>query len=92
VEKSTKTDPSVKMWSAYGYLWHVNLPLRLSFSRSPVSTDAIPPDGYMAEGVRGQNIFILPSRDLVIVRVANQTRVAMDIVKFLTIVLNAIEK
>ncbi|MCJ7832771.1 MAG: beta-lactamase family protein, partial [Deltaproteobacteria bacterium] len=57
VEKSTKTDPSVKMWSAYGYLWHVNLPLRLSFSRSPVSTDAIPPDGYMAEGVRGQNIF-----------------------------------
>ena len=30
VEKSTKTDPSVKMWKAYGYLWHVNLPLRLN--------------------------------------------------------------
>jgi CubicO group peptidase (beta-lactamase class C family) len=92
VEKSTQTDPSVKMWSAYGYLWHVNLPLRLSFSRSPVSTDAIPADGYMAEGVRGQNIFIIPSRDLVIVRVANQTRGAMDLVAFLTMVLNAIEK
>jgi CubicO group peptidase (beta-lactamase class C family) len=91
VEKSTKTDPSVKMWNGYGYLWHVNLPNRLSISRSPISTAAIPPDGYMAEGVRGQNIFILPSKDLVIVRVANQTREAMDLVKFLTMVLSAIE-
>jgi CubicO group peptidase (beta-lactamase class C family) len=91
VEKSTKTDPSVKMWNGYGYLWHVNLPKRLSISRSPISTAAIPPDGYMAEGVRGQNIFILPSRDLVIVRVANQTRGSMDLVKFLTMVLNAME-
>ncbi len=91
VEKSTQTDPTVKMWNAYGYLWHVNLPLRLSIRKSPVSTVAIPPDGYMAEGVRGQNIFIIPSRDLVVVRVANQTREAMDPVKFLTMVLNAIE-
>jgi CubicO group peptidase (beta-lactamase class C family) len=91
VEKSTKTDPSVKMWNGYGYLWHVNLPIRLSFSRSPISTAAIPPDGYMAEGVRGQNIFILPSKDLVIVRVASQTRGAMDLVKFLTMVLSSIE-
>jgi hypothetical protein len=45
----------------------------------------------MAEGVRGQNIFIIPSKDLVIVRVANQTRGAMDLVKFLTMVLSAIE-
>jgi len=91
VEKSTKTDPSVKMWNGYGYLWHVNLPNRLSISRSPISTAVIPPDGYMAEGVRGQNIFILPSKDLVIVRVANQTRKAMDLVKFLTMVLSAME-
>jgi CubicO group peptidase (beta-lactamase class C family) len=91
VEKSTKTDPTVKMWIGYGYLWHVNLPNRLSISRSPISTAAIPPEGYMAEGVRGQNIFILPSKDLVIVRVANQTREAMDLVKFLTMVLSAIE-
>jgi len=91
VEKATKTDPSVKMWNGYGYLWHVNLPTRLSISRSPISTAAIPPDGYMAEGVRGQNIFILPSKDLVIVRVASQTREAMDSVKFLTMVLSAIE-
>lgn len=91
VDKATRTDPSVKMWNAYGYLWHVNLPDRLKVNRSPISTDAIPPDGFMAEGVLGQNIFIIPSKDLVIVRVANQTRGGMDPVQFLTMVLNAIE-
>jgi CubicO group peptidase (beta-lactamase class C family) len=91
VEKSTQTDPTVKMWNAYGYLWHVNLPVRLSIRRPPLSTAAIPADGYMAEGVRGQNIFIIPSKDLVIVRVASQTKEAMDLVKFLTMVLNTIE-
>ena len=30
VNVSTQTDPSVRMWGAYGYLWHVNLPLRLN--------------------------------------------------------------
>ena len=29
VDKATRTDPTVKMWDAYGYLWHVNLPNRL---------------------------------------------------------------
>jgi len=91
VATSTKTDPSVKMWPAYGYLWHVNLPYRLKWSKSPVPTNAIPSDGYMAEGVLGQNIFIIPSKDLVIVRVANQTRGHMDLVKFLTMVLDSIE-
>jgi CubicO group peptidase (beta-lactamase class C family) len=92
VEKSTRTDPSVKMWPAYGYLWHVNLPLRLALSRSPVSTDPIPADGFMAEGVLGQNIIIIPSKDLVVVRVANETSGKMDLVKFLTMILSAIEK
>jgi len=91
VEKSTQTDPTVKMWNAYGYLWHVNLPIRLSIRRPPLSTAAIPADGYMAEGVRGQNIFIIPSKGLVIVRVASQTRGAMDLVEFLTRVLNSVE-
>ncbi len=90
VEKATKTDASVKMWGAYGYLWHVNLPYRLKWSKSPVPTDAIPRDGYMAEGVLGQNIIIIPSKDLVIVRVANQISGGMDLVKFLTMVLRAI--
>jgi hypothetical protein len=30
--------------------------------------------------------------DLVVVRVANQTRKSMDLVKFLTMILNAIER
>ena len=92
VEQSTRTDPSVRGWTAYGYLWHVNLPLRLSITRSPISTDSLPADGFMAEGVLGQTIVIIPSMDLVIVRVANQTSGNMDLVKFLTLVLSAIEK
>lgn len=92
VEQSTKTDPTVRGWAAYGHLWHVNLPNRLSINRSPVSTGTIPPDGYMAEGVLGQTIVIIPSKELVIVRVANETKGKMDLVKFLTMVLEAIEK
>jgi len=45
----------------------------------------------MAEGVLGQNIVIIPSKDLVIVKVANQTSGSIDLVKFLTMVLSAIE-
>jgi CubicO group peptidase (beta-lactamase class C family) len=91
VEKSTRTDPSVKMWAGYGYLWHVNLPYRLKWNRSAVSPDAIPPDGYMAEGVMGQSIVIIPSKDLVIVRVAKETAGGrMDLVKFLAMILEAI--
>ena len=91
VDRSTRTDASVRMWAGYGYLWHVNLPYRLKWNRSPVSLDAIPRDGYMAEGVMGQSIVIIPSRDLVIVRVANETSGPMDLVKFLTMVMEAIE-
>ena len=45
----------------------------------------------MAEGVLGQNIFIIPSKDVVMVRVANQTDGGIDPVKFLNLVLSAIE-
>ena len=91
VEKSTRTDTSVRMWAGYGYLWHVNLPYRLKWNRSPVPLDAIPRDGYMAEGVMGQTMVIIPSRDLVIVRVANETAGHMDLVKFLTMIMEAVE-
>jgi CubicO group peptidase (beta-lactamase class C family) len=87
VNISTRTDPSVRMWKAYGYLWHVNLPLRLGARDSN-----IPADGYMAEGVLGQNIFIIPSKNLVIVKVANDQDRGMDLVKFLTLVLDAIDE
>lgn len=91
VVQSTQTDDSVDMWAAYGFLWHVNLPYNLKFSQSSLATDAIPADSYMAAGVLGQNIIIIPSQDLVVVRLANQTQGRMDLVKFLTMVLAAIE-
>jgi len=87
VNISTRTDPSVKMWKAYGYLWHVNLPLRLNAKDSN-----IPADGYMAEGIMGQNIVIIPSKELVIVKVANSEGKGIDLVKFLTLVLDAIDE
>ena len=87
VVKSIRTDPGVKMWRAYGYLWHVNLPLRLNAEGSN-----IPADGYMAEGVLGQNIVIIPSKDLVIVKVANKQGEGINLVKFLTLVLDAVYK
>ncbi len=90
VEKSTRPDPSVKMWAGYGYLWHVNLPYRLQWEQSPVALDAIPHDGYMAQGIRGQSIVIIPSAELVIVRVAKEGTDQMDLVKFLTMILEAI--
>lgn len=90
VDKSTRTDPRVKMWAGYGYLWHVNLPYRLKWNKSPVPLDSIPEDGYMAEGVMGQNIVIIPSKDLIVVRVANDPAYHMDLVKFLTMVLETI--
>ena len=85
VVKSTRTDPGVKMWKAYGYLWHVNLPLRLNAEGSN-----IPADSYMAEGILGQNIVIIPSRDLVIIKVANNQGEGINLVKFLTLVLDAV--
>lgn len=91
VERSTHTDSSVNMWAAYGYLWHVNLPYRLRWGKPSVPLDTIPRDGYMAEGIMGQSIVIIPSKDLVIVRVANETESHMDLAKFLTMVLDAIE-
>jgi CubicO group peptidase (beta-lactamase class C family) len=92
VEKSTQTDTSVKMWGAYGYLWHVNLPYRLQWSKSPVPGDSIPSDGYMAEGVLGQYIFIIPSKDILIVRVGNDRTGGRWVVEFLTMVLDSINK
>jgi CubicO group peptidase (beta-lactamase class C family) len=86
VATSTRTDPSVRMWDAYGYLWHVNLPLRLDALNSD-----IPADGYMAQGIMGQSLIIIPSRDLVIVTVSSAEDGGLDLVRFLTLVLDAIE-
>ena len=63
----------------YRYLWHVNPPLRLAetdpacadFPNCPPTRIAdLPADGFFAEGVAGQFIFVIPSSDLVAVRLA----------------------
>ena len=74
------------MWKAYGYLWHVNLPLRLNAPPGSI----IPSESYMAEGVLGQNMLIIPAKNLVIVKVANQQDAHLDLVKFLSLVLQSV--
>ena len=57
-----------------------------------MSSDNLPRDSYMAEGVKGQNIYIIPSHNLVIVKVADQKRTHIDEVKLLTMILDAEKK
>ena len=77
VEKTTQGDAPCEDW--YRYLWHQNPPARLG--AQPADCDALfcpptayadlPPDTYFAEGINGQFIFIIPSADMVVVRLAN---------------------
>jgi CubicO group peptidase (beta-lactamase class C family) len=99
VEQSTQNDPSVNMWKDYGYLWHVNLPVRLAPANladnlikkkgSVVPAKGIPSDAYMAAGVLGQYIIVFPSNNLIIVRLANQQKDRIDLAKLITMVINA---
>lgn len=93
VEASTRTQSGIMGWAAYGLLWHVKLPLRLKYSGFEVSSDTnIPRDSYMAEGTGGQNIFIIPSKNLVIVRVASQRAARLDEVEFLEAIIGAVKE
>lgn len=77
VVKTTQshTDPCAD-WVQY--LWHVNLPTRLgeqpdqcdAIFCSPTEYTDLPQDGFFAEGVQGQFIFVIPSADIVVVRFA----------------------
>jgi CubicO group peptidase (beta-lactamase class C family) len=62
VDLSTRPGPALEAW--YGYLWHVNLPVRFE-------DPALPADGYTAQGVSGQFLTVIPSERLVLVRVAD---------------------
>lgn len=86
VNKSTRTDPSVSVRKTYGYLWHINLS-----SRRGAEGLNIPADAFMAAGVMGQNIVIMPSKDLVIVRVATIQGGGVNFMKFISMVLDAVD-
>lgn len=62
VDVSTHPGQSLSDW--YGYLWHVDMPVKFE-------DPSLPEDGFTAQGVFGQYIMVIPSKHLVIVRVAN---------------------
>jgi CubicO group peptidase (beta-lactamase class C family) len=66
----------------YQWLWHINLPIRLGMQPAdcvnsgmsfctPTDVANIPPEAFSAKGVNGQLIMIVPSADLVVVRLAS---------------------
>ncbi len=61
----------------------------MSILHSGHSGSSIPADAYMAQGVLGQLIVVVPSKDLVIVRVANQRKHRIDMAKLITMVIDA---
>jgi|TARA_B100000315_G_scaffold253769_1_gene293298 CubicO group peptidase (beta-lactamase class C family) len=87
VAKSIRPDPTVSGRKTYGYLWHINLS-----SRPAAKGLNIPGDAYMAAGVMGQNIVILPSNDIVIVRVATIQGGGVNLMKFISMVLDAADE
>lgn len=52
----------------------------------------VPPDCFYAEGYQGQQVYIIPSYDVVVVRLSLQTTSAFDENKFLAAVLKAVKK
>jgi CubicO group peptidase (beta-lactamase class C family) len=77
VDKTTQGDKPCEDW--YRYLWHQNAPTRLGTQPAdcdalfcpPTGYEDLPGDTYFAEGVNGQFIFIMPSVDMVVVRLAS---------------------
>lgn len=79
---SERTASNQPCFSFYGYLWHVLLPVRFTTSYfdpahvsfTPEEVKMIPSDAFMAEGIYGQFIVVIPSLDLVIVKTSDDSR------------------
>src|SRR5262249_26385503 len=62
----------------YRYLWHINAPIRLGeqdpscpfLACPPTSYANLPADAFFAEGISGQFVFVVPSYDLVVAKLA----------------------
>ncbi|WP_419811953.1 hypothetical protein [Bacterioplanoides sp.] len=81
VEESTSAK-GYNPW--YAYLWHTNLPEK--FHR-PQTT--IPADVFMARGIFGQWIAVIPLHNLVIAKNADD-QCALDEAKFMEMVIEAV--
>lgn len=74
IEKTTQATDPCNDWVKN--LWHQNLPARLAEQKescdglwcTPDKYEDLPADGFFAEGVQGQFVFVIPSADLVVVR------------------------
>lgn len=97
------TQPDDRCAEQYRDLWHINPPMRLGkpdpacpeiLGCKPLSVANLPGDIFFAEGAFGQAIYIIPSQDIVAVRVANDplNSELWDEVSrvFLTLVLDAV--
>jgi CubicO group peptidase (beta-lactamase class C family) len=80
IERTTTAQMPCSDWNQW--LWHVNLPLRLGTQPTdcvgsgmafctPIDVADVPFDGFTAKGINGQYIMIMPSVDLVVVRLAS---------------------
>ncbi|HKU43987.1 MAG TPA: serine hydrolase, partial [Polyangiales bacterium] len=77
VDRTTQAKNPCEDWNQW--LWHINPPIRLGKQKPdcdslfclPSDIADLPPEGFFAEGVNGQFVFVLPSADLVVVRLAN---------------------
>lgn len=80
IARTTKAQKPCEDWNQW--LWHVNLPLRLGKQPAdcvnsgkafciPTDIANVPFDGFTAKGINGQYIMVMPSVDLVVVRLAS---------------------
>ena len=80
IDKTTQGTKPCDDW--YQWLWHVNLPIRMGKQPAdcvnsgksfcpPIEIANLPPESFSAKGVNGQHIMIVPSADLVVVRLGN---------------------